>query len=107
VFTKDSDVVPIRSVEFTSRTLVLHWEPVDFAAYYRVEIADDPQFSRDFKFYTTYNASFTPREVPKATEDGSFYWRVYMYDNRNNPGPYIDLNIDVYPEKVYLPLVVK
>ena len=23
---------------------MLHWEPVDYAAFYKVEIADDPQF---------------------------------------------------------------
>jgi hypothetical protein len=102
-----SDVVPVLPAEFSTSTLVLHWEPVDYAAFYKVEIADDPQFSKNPSSGNTYNTSFTPRRIPKAVEDGAFYWRVYTFDNKNNPGPFIDLQIDIFPEKLYLPLLTK
>jgi hypothetical protein len=104
-FRKVSDTVPVGTPEYSTRTLVLHWNPVDYAAYYRVEIADDPQFSRDKVAYDTYNTTFSPPQIPNAVKDGAFFWRVFLYDNRNNPGPAIDLRFDLYPEKVYLPVL--
>lgn len=106
-FRKISDIVPVKSVEYGINKLVFSWDPVDYATYYRIEIADDPQFSLNRWDKTTYNATFTPRVIPKATEDGAFYWRVYMYDNRGHAGPYIDLKFDLSPEKIYLPILVR
>ncbi len=106
-FRKVSDIVPVLGIEYTNTKLVFFWEPVDAAAYYKIEIADDPQFSINRWERTTYNTTFTPREIPKATEDGAFYWRVYMYDNRNHAGPYIDLKFDLAPDKIFLPFLIR
>lgn len=106
-FRKVSDIVPVKNVEYTDSKLVFFWEPVDYAANYKIEIADDPQFSINAWNETTYNTTFTPRTVPKATEDGMFYWRVYMIDNRNHAGPYIDLKFDLSSHKIYLPLTIR
>lgn len=106
-FRKVSDIVPVRNVEYSNSKLVFSWEPIDFAAYYKIQIADDPQFSINDWSETTYNPTFTPKTIPKATEDGIFYWRVYMYDNRNHAGPYIDLTFDLSPEKIFLPILIR
>jgi len=106
-FSKVSEVVQVLGVEYTNSKLTFLWKPVDFAAHYRFEIADDPQFSNNYWTATTYNTTFTPRTVPRAAEDGAFYWRVYMYDNKNNAGPYIDLQFDLFPNKLYLPLTIR
>ena len=106
-FSKVSDIVPVKNVEYTDGKLVFNWEPVDFAAQYRIEIADDPQFSIKYWYEFTYNTTFTPRTMPSATDDGVFYWRVFMIDNRNHAGPYIDLKFDPFPEKIYLPLLLR
>jgi len=106
-FRKVSEVVPVLGVDFTNSTLKFTWEDIDYAAYYRIQIADDPQFSNNYWTATTYNTTFTPKAVPKATQDGAFFWRVYMYDNRNNAGPFIDLQFDLFPNKTYLPMTIK
>jgi hypothetical protein len=106
-FRKVSDIVPVINVEFSGNNLIFRWEDVDAAAYYKIEIADDPQFSSNYTYAFTHNTTFTPRTVPRAVEDGEFFWRVYMYDNKNNPGPNIDLEFDLFPYKVYLPLVIR
>jgi hypothetical protein len=106
-FRKVSDVVPVHDVEYVGGKLVFSWDAVDFAALYVVEIADDPQFSKNKVTYSTYNTTFTPRTIPAATKDSVFYWRVYSKDNKNNPGPFIDLEFDLFPNKIYLPLTLR
>jgi hypothetical protein len=106
VFSKVSDVVSVHPVEHTATTLVLSWDPVDYAAYYEVLIDEDPNFSSP-NTNETCNTTFTPEEVPSQTIGGNFYVRVRMVDNDNNKGPDIDLNINIYPEQIFLPLVLK
>jgi hypothetical protein len=106
-FRKVSDVVRVRSVEFGAGKLVLEWEPLSYAAYYEVQIADDAGFSKNDVSEDTYNATYIPARVPRATEDGAFYVRIIPYDNDNNPGTWLDLDLNVRPEQVYLPMIVK
>ena len=106
-FRKVSDVVSVHAVEYVSGKLVFSWDPVDFAAWYHLEIADDPQFSLNKTTVDTYSTTFTPRVIPGAVKDGVFYWRVCTKDNKNNLGPYIDLQFDLFPNKIYLPLTIR
>lgn len=108
-FRKVSDIVPVdpeNGVVYSGNKLIFSWDPVDFAAYYRIEISDDPQFSHIWSD-TTYNTTFTPPTRISQADDGEFYWRVYMFDNRNHAGPYIDLKFGGDSEKIYLPLVIR
>ena len=109
-FTKQSPIVTL--VEPITGTLsadpypTFIWEPVDGAARYRIEIAQNPQFSPLIDSALTENVAFTPL---KAYATAQYYWRVAMVDRYNNYGPWTDsiLLIDPLPYHVYLPLAVK
>jgi hypothetical protein len=93
----------LAAFSLSPRALVLRWQPVDFAAYYRVQIADDSNFSNP-RTYSTWNTTFTPKDVPSAVEDSVFYVRVYMVDNQGHEGPPVDIHVGT---QIYLPVVSK
>jgi hypothetical protein len=107
-FSKTSDSVKVTSdnVEYSSSKLVFFWDPVDYAAYYMIEIADDPQFSNIWRG-VTYNTTFTPRTIISQVADGEFYWRVAIVDNRNHIGPYTDVEFGTEKNRIFLPLVIR
>ena len=100
---EEARAAALTAFALTPRALVLQWQPVDYAAYYRIQIADDPNFSNP-RTFTTWNTTFTPREVPDAVRDGVFYVRVYMVDNQGHEGPPVDIKVGT---QVYLPVVSK
>ncbi|MGI6206982.1 MAG: hypothetical protein ACOYEW_02110 [Anaerolineae bacterium] len=103
-FSKVSPPVRGLRVYLTASALELVWHPVENAAYYKVLIASDDQFSRSLQSYTTSNSVFSPEAVPKAARTGSFFVRVITCDNEGNEGPYVDLYFQS-PQQ-YLPLVL-
>jgi hypothetical protein len=80
----------------------LAWTPVDGAAYYQVEISEDPAFSRVIRA-TTDNARYTPTQALTAD---AYYWRVQMFDADRNPGP-IAKGVFSLGSTVYLPAVAR
>jgi hypothetical protein len=93
-FRKLSEAVSLSPVDLSNGWPLFQWTPLDYAAYYRVKIADDSGFSKNAYERETYNAAYTPGSVPRAIEnDGSFYLRVIPYDNDGNPGPATTLEI--------------
>jgi hypothetical protein len=84
------------------------WEPVTTtaAASYRIEIAQNPQFSPLTDYKTTDNNRFTPIKKYAAAQ---YYWRVAMIDKSGKYGPWTDsvVLIDPYPYDIFLPLVLR
>ena len=102
-FSKVSPLVGDLPLDFGPDGLQVSWQPVLQAAYYKVLIASDDQFSRNLQTYTTHNSVFTPEAVPKAARSGSFYVRVLTCDNNGQEGPYVEVFYD--PPRVLLPAI--
>lgn len=67
------------------------WAPVPGAAYYRIEIDDDPLFNSPL-FDDTDNTKYTPTKALTAKE---YYWRVRIYDQDRKPGPFVTGRIQI------------
>lgn len=67
------------------------WASVPGAAYYGIEIDDDPLFNSALKA-TTDNTKYTPISALPAKE---YYWRVRIFDAEKNPGPFVTGRIQV------------
>jgi hypothetical protein len=111
-FTKQYPVVqlvaPITGTSTSDPFPTFIWEPITTttAARYRIEIAQNPQFSPLTDSKTTENSRFTPnKKYPQA----QYYWRVAMIDKSGRYGPWTDsvLLIDPYPYDIYLPLTLR
>jgi len=110
-FQKGSDVpeplFPTGSDRFTD-TVYFRWVPLTGAARYTVEVASDYNFSRDRQSYDNINNTiYAPESTPTAVKRGTFYWRVC---GTNGSGHFMGCEsyyIELYPEKVYLPLVLR
>lgn len=76
------------------------WAPMDGAAYYKMQIADNALFN-SATTATTDNARYTP--LTKFAK-GIYYWRVQMLDADNNPGPFEVGRVQI-GATVYLPLL--
>lgn len=85
-------ISPISNTTYT-KDGSFSWEPMDGAAYYQIEIDDDPSFGRPDITAKPENTVYTPiREMSKP----QYYWRVRMVDDKNNFGPWAGgkINID-------------
>ena len=82
------------------------WAEQPGAAYYQLQIDDDPQFAslNIAKFVDTTN--YTPVE---RLSDKEYYWRVRIYDKDKNSGPFEvgRITIDDGTNQVYLPTVMQ
>ncbi len=80
------------------------WDPLDGAAYYKLEVSIDG-FSTIYKTYLTDNTRYTPETIFPSGK--TYYWRVAMVDDTGNIRPFNDATIifDPFPNKVYLPFV--
>ncbi len=67
------------------------WAAVPGAAYYGIEIDDDLLFNSSLKAETD-NTKYTPIAALPAKE---YYWRVRIFDNERNPGPFVTGRIQV------------
>jgi hypothetical protein len=84
------------------------WVPVAGAAYYEIEIADNPLFNSPTRIRTE-STRYTPtgQITPKQ-----YYWRVRMVDNDRRPGPFEIGQITIvapspFQHAVLLPLITK
>lgn len=87
-------ISPIGNTPFTKATS-FEWEPLPGAAYYEVQLADNPQFNspiREDNQNKTDNTVYTPIAELTAPQ---YYWRVRMYDYDDNPGPWFGGLINV------------
>lgn len=92
------------------------------AARYKIELSNDPGFSRPILFYSESN-SFTP-DANVAMPAGTWYWRIGIIDSANNQGavspvqqfkreyPTLDLlgpgqgrKFDLAPEMAWQPII--
>ncbi len=84
------------------------WQPITTTSVsrYRIEIAQNPQFSPLIDSATTNNTRFTPLKKYTAAQ---YYWRIAMIDKSGNYGPWTDsiVLIDPYPYDIFLPLTLK
>jgi hypothetical protein len=83
-------------------TPVFEWAPIHGAAYYRIEYADNPNFSRS----TSVNTDLTRYRPTKALANTNYAWRVQMFDADRNPGPVIEGRFSL-GHLLYLPTVIR
>lgn len=88
--------------ERTGDTPNFRWQPVDGAAYYRIEYADNSGYNRP----TAVQTDLTVYAPVKKLSNATYFWRVQMFDADKNPGPLIEGRLFV-GHRVYLPVVVK
>ncbi len=67
----------------TSYAPMLAWQPIDGAAYYKVDYGTNDTFQGATSVLTD-NTSYTPTAAMKAAQ---YYWRVQMFDDDGRPGP--------------------
>jgi hypothetical protein len=86
----------------TSGVPTFEWEPVDGAAYYKIQYADNALFN-SASSVTTDNTRYTPiTKLPTA----NYYWRVRIYDADGNPGPFEVGRVRI-GNTVYLPVIMR
>jgi len=78
------------------------WQPLDGAAYYKIQI-DDNEFFSSPASYSTNHTTFTP--VSNLTS-GVYYWRVQMVDVDEQPGPFTVGRVRI-GSRVFVPVVLK
>lgn len=81
---------------------LLRWAAVEGAAYYRVEYADNDDFSNKSVIYTA-GMHYAPTRNLKP---GAYSWRVQMVDADGNPGPFA-LGRFVVGHVTYLPAIMR
>lgn len=77
------------------------WKALDGAAYYKIEIADNPLFNQALSVNTDHT-SYTPTGKLSNSE---YYWRVRMIDKDRNAGPFILGRVTIGGETLYLPTI--
>ncbi|HQE91179.1 MAG TPA: hypothetical protein PLH19_06445 [Anaerolineae bacterium] len=100
-------ISPLPGMEVSAGFPTFIWEPITTTSvcHYRIEIAQNPQFSPLINSETTDNAIFTPLKTYTAKE---YYWRVAMIDKSGSYGPWTDsVLIDAYPYDIFLPLTLR
>jgi len=78
------------------------WAPLDGAAYYQIQYANNALFNSPTTI-TTDNASYTPTAKFAMA---NCYWRVRIYDADGNPGPWEQRAVQL-GSWVYLPQVMR
>jgi hypothetical protein len=86
----------------TTGVPTFEWDPVDGAAYYKIQYADNALFNSPTSV-TTDNTRYTPiTKLPTA----NYYWRVQIDDADGNPGPFEVGRVRI-GSTVYLPVVMR
>lgn len=80
----------------------LAWQPIDGAAYYKVEYATNDTFQGSTSVLTD-NTSYTPTAALKSAR---YYWRVQMYDDDGRAGPILRSEF-LFGWAVNLPIVMR
>ena len=88
--------------ENTGEAPIFTWAPVDGAAYYKLEYADNSSYNKS----TSVTTDATTNVPTKALTGSPYFWRVQMFDADKNPGPLVDGRF-IGGYSVYLPLASK
>lgn len=80
---------------------IFEWTPLAGAAYYSIQIDDNPVFSSPNTIHTD-NTRYTPT---MRLDQNEYYWRVQMYDADRKAGPYELGRVTIQKPRVYLPLL--
>jgi len=94
-----------RPGEYSPTTPTFQWTPVEGAAFYKVQIDDNPGFSHVRSPISTDNTSYTP--IFDLTGIHVFYWRVWMVDADRVEGPRGEGIVDPFAYKRRFPLMLK
>jgi hypothetical protein len=78
------------------------WLPLDGAAYYKIQYADNDLFN----FATSVNTENTRFTPTTTVKDGNLYWRVRMYDEDNKPGPLMVGRVTI-GHQFFLPIITR
>lgn len=88
--------------ESTGEAPIFRWTPIDGAAYYRLEYADNSSYNRS----TAVQTDLTTYVPVKKLSNSTYFWRVQMFDADRNPGPLIEGRIFV-GYKTFLPVITQ
>ena len=77
------------------------------AARYKLEISQNSNYSPLYESIETNNTTYIPTRIYET--DKIYYWRVAIIDADNKVGPFNDAMVilNPYPNRVYLPMVVR
>ncbi len=78
------------------------WEPTVGAAYYKLEYADNSSYNKS----TTVTTDLTRYTPTKSMSDGTYFWRVQMFDADRNPGALIEGSFRLR-FRIYLPMLLR
>ncbi|MFN3983249.1 MAG: hypothetical protein ACK4SA_22965, partial [Caldilinea sp.] len=86
--------------ENTGAAPTFTWTPIDGAATYKLEYADNSSYNKSTPV-TTELTNYVPT---KAMPNSPYFWRVQIIDADRNPGPLIEGRF-VVGHKVFLPAI--
>jgi len=78
------------------------WEPIDGAAYYKIEYADNSSYNKS----TTITTDLTRVTPTKALPYNIYFWRVQMFDADRNPGSLIEGRFQ-FGYRLYVPMLLR
>lgn len=81
------------------------WTPVQGAARYKIEIANNPNFSPVFETITTVNTSYS--SIKLYPPDTGYYWRVAMIDKDGIQGPFTGSATPGDAIKSFIPMLLR
>jgi hypothetical protein len=87
--------------ENTGEAPIFTWAPVNGAATYKIEYADNSSYNKSTSV-TTEATAFVPTKVMTSSP---YFWRVQMFDADRNPGPLVEGRFTA-GFNIYLPTVV-
>lgn len=93
------EIATAANENFESIVPNFRWEATPGAAYYEFEYADNVLFNSSRRIKTD-NVHYTPTTRMDGNE---YFWRVRMYDDDRNPGPFIVGRVEITRDGVYLP----
>ncbi|MEZ4834868.1 MAG: hypothetical protein R2873_23265 [Caldilineaceae bacterium] len=98
-------ISPVQGDSFNSAPNFV-WAEQPGAAYYQIQIDDDPQFTSLNVAKSVDTTNYTPVERLSEKE---YYWRVRIYDKDRNSGPFEvgRVTINEGANNVYLPAVMQ
>jgi hypothetical protein len=98
-------LIPVPTSDPGTGIPIFQWTPIPGAAFYRVQIDDNPAFSHTPSPVSTDNTTYVPtRDLRNAK---TFYWRVWVVDADGIEGPKGGGLVDRLPFRLNFPLLGK
>ena len=93
-FTRVNYVPQNLTADYTYAAPSFRWDRVEGASYYRLQVSSDRNFATNVKVNQTPDSpSYTPYQGTEALPDGTWYWRVQIYDGSNRTSAWSEVQV--------------